>query len=406
MFDGFFSLFSQTFAILGFLFSLAPFWLPVVLGFTLRYLWIVYVQSAHIAEIEWVLLGIRIPKSIMKTPLSMELVLSALHQTSEGTWYDRWWKGRVKSWFSLEIVSLGGDIHFFIRTPKKFKNFIEAQLYSQYPGIEVYEAEDYTKHLDYKPGDSGWEMWGTEFILTKPDPYPIKTYVDYKLDQAPKKEEELASITDPLAPTIEFLGSVGKNEQIWIQILVRATGKRFPEPGSWFGYTKRDWKGEAKDLVAKMRKKGEEEKLSKSEQEAISAIEREISKFGFDCGIRAMYLGKTESFSPLNIAGVVGMMKHYNSEVLNGFRPNNTTDVDFPWQDLSGKKVPRLKADMFKAYCARGYFYIPYKSDKRPFILNTEELATLYHFPSGVTETPGFVTISSRKAEPPANLPI
>ncbi len=99
------------------------------------------------------------------------------------------------------------------------------------------------------------------------------------------------------------------------------------------------------------------------------------------------------------------MMKHYNSEVLNGFRPNNTTDVDFPWQDLSGKKVPRLKAEMFKAYCARGYFHVPFKSESRPLILNTEELATLYHFPSGI-ETPGFTTIASRKAEPPANLPI
>ncbi|MBI2120161.1 MAG: hypothetical protein HYT94_00880, partial [Parcubacteria group bacterium] len=219
MFEGFFSMFSQVFAILGFLFSLAPFWLPVVLGFMLWYLWMVYIQSAHIAEMEWVLLGIRIPKSIMKTPLSMELVLAALHQTSEGNWYKRRWKGQVKPWFSLELVSLGGDIHFFIRTNKKFKNFIEAQLYSQYPGIEVYEAEDYTAHLDYRPGDSQWEMWGTEFAFTKPDPYPIKTYVDYGLDAAIKKEEEQAGRTDPLAPTVEFLGSIGKNEQIWIQIL-------------------------------------------------------------------------------------------------------------------------------------------------------------------------------------------
>lgn len=333
----------------------------------------------------------------------MELVLSALHQTSEGNWYDRRWKGKVKPWFSLELVSLGGDTHFYIRSSKRYKNFIEAQLYSQYPGIEVFEAEDYTEQLVYKREKSEWEMWGTEFVLTKPDPYPIKTYVDYKLDQAVKKEEELQALTDPIRPTIEFLGSIGKNEQIWIQIIVRATGKRFNDPKSWFGMNKRDWKAEAKDLVAKMQAKGEGEKLSKSESEAISAIEREISKFGFDCGVRAMYLGKTEAFNPLNIAGVVGMMKHYNSEVLNGFRPNNTTDVEFPWQGILWDKVVDKKIHMFKAYCARGYFYSPHT--KKPFILNTEELATIYHFPSGI-ETPGFVTLSSRKAEPPANLPI
>ena len=68
-----------------------------------------------------------------------------------------------------------------------------------------------------------------------------------------------------------------------------------------------------------------------------------------------------------------------------------------------GDKIVDKKADMFKAYVSRSYFHPPYK--KKPFILNTEELATIYHFPSGI-ETPGFTTISSRKAEPPANLPI
>lgn len=399
----FLSSFSLTFSVFSFVFSLAPYWLPVLLGYIFWHLWMSYIQLVYISEIEWVLLGIRLPKTILKTPLSMELVLSALHQTSEGNWYKRKWKGQVKPWFSLELVSIGGDTHFFIRTAKRYKNYIEAQLYSQYPGIEVYEAEDYTEQLNHRSFKSEWEMFGTEFVLTKPDPYPIKTYVDYKLDQAVKKEEELEALTDPIRPTVEFLGSIGKNEQIWMQIIVRATGKRFDDPKSWFGIGKRDWKSEAKDLVAKMQKKGENEKLSKSESEAISAIEREVSKFGFDCGIRVMYLGKAESFNPLNIAGLFGMMKHYNSEVLNGFRPINETDVDFPWQGILWDKVADKKSSMFKAYVARSYFHPPYK--KKPFILNTEELATIYHFPSGI-ETPGFVTLSSRKAEPPANLPI
>lgn len=406
------STFSLTFEIFGFLFSLAPFWLPVVLGATFWYLWMVYIQTAHIAEIEWVLLGIRIPKTIMKTPLSMELVLAALHQSSGGNWLKRHWAGKVVAWFSLELVSLGGNIHFFIRTPVSYKNFIEAQLYSQYPGIEIYEAEDYTKHADYKTGETEWEMWGTEFALTKPDPYPIKTYVDYKLDQAPKKEEELASITDPIAPTVEFLGSIGAGEQIWIQILVRATGKRFNDPSSRFG-DKRDWKAEAKDIVAKLRSKGEDEKISKSEQEAIAAIEREVSKLGFDCGIRAVYVAKKEHFHGSATGGIRGAFTHYNSVALNGFRPVGETEEEYPFKNytydignLEFDSVEKLKRKMWSAYIARGYFYAPHKNKRKPFILNTEELATIFHFPSGMTETPGFTTIQSRKAEPPANLPI
>ena len=402
MLPDFYSMFGLTFQMLGVAFSLAPYWLPVFFGFVFWELWMRYLHMNTLANIKWVLIGIRLPKNIMKTPLSMELVLSALHQTSEGNWYEKIWVGKLKPTFSLEVASLGGDIHFFIRTEIKFKNYIEAQLYSQFQGVELYEAEDYTDFVDYKPTDPTWEMWGTEFKFTKSDPYPIKTYVDYKLDQAIKKEEEAGGRTDPLAPAIEFMGSISRNEQIWFQIIVQATGKRFNVPGKWFG--KRDWKGEAKDLLKKLQAKGEGEKMSKAESEAVSAIEREITKFGFDCGIRVVYLGREGAWTPLNISGIVGMMKHYNSEALNGFKPQKSTSVDYPWQGIWWNKVPDQKARMFRAFRSRGYFHYPFK--KKPIILNTEELATIYHFPSGMSETPGFLTLSSHKAEPPANLPV
>jgi hypothetical protein len=402
MFGNIFSLFGQVFQMFGLAFSLAPYWMPFFLGFVFWELWMRYLQTKTLSEIKWVLIGMRLPKNIMKTPLSMELVLSALHQPSEGNWYERMWVGKLKPIFSLEIASIGGDIHFFIRTDIKFKNYIEAQLYSQFQGIELYEADDYTDLVDYKPGNSEWEMWGTEFKLVKPDPYPIKTYVDYKLDVAIKKEEEAGGRTDPLAPAVEFMGSISRNEQIWFQILVRATGKRFHDPKTWFG--KRDWKGEAKDLLKKLQTKGEGEKMSKAESEAVSAIEREITKFGFDCGIRVVYLGREGAWTPLNISGVIGMMKHYNSEALNGFKPQKPVGRDYPWQAVLWNTIPEQKMRIFRAFCARGYFYHPFK--RKPMVLNTEELATIFHFPGGMEETPGFLTLSSHKAEPPANLPV
>ncbi len=415
MLQDFSSQFSLAFTIFGFIFSLAQYWLPVLLAYVFWHLWMSYVQLSHLSEIKWTLLEIRLPKTILKTPLAMEIVLSALHKTTGGNWFEQKWQGKLRAWFSLEIVSLGGDIHFFIRTTTSQKNFLEAQLYSQFPGIEVSEADnDYVDEVAYNyhnPEKSEWEVWGTEFALTKPDPYPIKTYVDYGLDQIIKKEEEAPFRIDPITPTIEYMASIGKDEQIWIQILARATGKRFRDPKSWFG-GKRDWKSEAKDLIANMQKKGEGEKLSKSESEAISAIEREISKFGFDCGIRVMYLAKTEHFNRGATGGLYGIFKQYGSEALNGFYPIGTTDEEYPFKNYYydiGKleliSVATMKRKMFKAYRDRGYFYAPHKNAKKPFILNTEELATIYHFPNGI-ETPGFITISSRKSEPPANLPV
>jgi hypothetical protein len=53
-----------------------------------------------------------------------------------------------------------------------------------------------------------------------------------------------------------------------------------------------------------------------------------------------------------------------------------------------------------------GIKYGKVKAGKPSFILNTEELATLYHFPGQVAATPSFKRISSTKAEAPTNLPI
>ena len=135
----------------------------------------------------------------------------------------------------------------------------------------------------------------------------------------------------------------------------------------------------------------------------INAIEKSLAKPGFDCGMRAMYITKKENFDGANIGGMRGMMKTFSSQDLNGFRSTGT-GFSFPWQDYNGWRQNKKKHKLFDAYVRRSWFYAPHK--KKPFVLNTEELATIYHFPGGVSETPTFNRIESRKGEPPANLPI
>ena len=69
--------------------------------------------------------------------------------------------------------------------------------------------------------------------------------------------------------------------------------------------------------------------------------------------------------------------------------------------------VEDLKEKIFDGYIKRGFFAdYPFKSDKQKmFILNTEELATVFHFPGKTAETPSFERVDSKKSEPPANLP-
>ena len=374
--------------------------------------WMRYINTQFIGNIKWKILEIRIPQEVFKSPLAMELVLQALYQTGGvGTWINRYWDGAVRLWFSLELVSIEGKVFFFIRTPEKFKELIESYIYAQYPQAEVSEVEDYALRVPPFAKDNGWSMHATEFKLTKPDPYPIKTYVDYELDKAVGKLDENERV-DPITPMLEYMGSLNKGEQLWLQYIVRADTKRFVgKEGAM-----EDWKKEAAREIDKIREKyidketKVEKRMSKLDQDIITALERSMDKLGFDTGIRGIYIAKKENFNGNRITGLMGMFRQFNSQHLNAFAPQNVTGYDYVWQDLFGTKVIADKAEMLEAYRARGYFYSPFngtvKNPRPPFILNSEELATIYHFPGRVLETPSFKRIDSKKVDAPENLPI
>lgn len=397
------------------LYTISPFVIPFIL---LALAWRFrrnYKRYLFRASQNRILMEIKVPKEIKKSPLAMELFLGALHQPGgEGTWYDRSILGKSRTWFSLEIVSLEGQIKFFIWTEAKFKKLLESQLYAQYPGVEIFEVPDYTKFtaLDL----SNMSLWGNEFVLTKDDPYPIKTYVDYGLDRQGIEDEEKI---DPMSPILEFLGAIGKGEQIWIQIMVRAHKKNFKKELAWKDRFEKmqwsdsyDWTEKAKEEKGKLLKalttdeadKTKTRPPTKVESQVIEAVERNITKPGFDCGIRGIYIAEKDKFNPINITGMTGSFKQYNSGNLNGFRPNRVTGFDYPWQDYKNMRLNKLKTEIFNAYKKRAYFYYPHTSDKQ-FVLSSEELATIFHLPSKSVETPTFSRIESKKSEPPTNLP-
>lgn len=413
---------------LNLIFAYSIFWAPFVSAYAFFKLWKYYVNADWISKLKWVMVEVRLPKEVYKTPLSMEFILNTMNQGGTGTWYDQWWKGRQRDWFTLELVSTEGTVHFYIRMVSKYKNLIESQIYSQYPEAQVIEVSDYTTQIDYERGGTT-NIWGTEFKLKKDDFYPIKTYVDYGMDKGFVDEKQRI---EPMSPAIEFMGSLTKGEHLWIQIFVRATYKRYLNPKyegitTWFSNLfedkkvdkYRDWKGEAADALKKLI---EEEKtevkdgktvktkqrkaLTPGEQETMKAIERSLTKVGFDCGIRGIYIANKDNFNSSNITGLAGSFKQYNTENLNAFEGTNSTDIKYPWQDYDAIRLDGKKKKLIKAYKMRGFYYEPYNHDRHPFILNSEELATIFHFPSGIAQTPTLERIESKRSEAPSNLPI
>lgn len=395
-------------------------WLPIFLLNAFWYHWKKYVVLEADLKEEKVVLQIKLPREISKSPKAMELFLQSLHQTGgEGNFYDKYWKGGTRPWFSLELVSINGEIRFYIWTRRKFAKLVETQLYSQYPNAEVVETPDYTKNVNYDPEKK--KMFGSMFTLTKDDIFPIKTYIDFGLGDDPKEEFKV----DPIASVLEFLGTLKEGEQVWIQILIRAH-KKYEEKGFWselfkkikklFEFNqKKNWEELGKEKISELRIKDapedeiEIEKLmirkSKVQESVLEALERSLSKPAFDTAIRAIYIADVDKFDSANIGGLLGTFKQYSSDSgLNGFKPKSPTKFDYPWQDPTGYRLAKKKAKLFNKYLKRANFETRHNLDD--FILTSEELATIFHLPSSVVETPTLPRIPSKKSEPPTNIPL
>lgn len=422
--------------ILGFYSS--TFWLLLALLILLKIawtMWMHYIQQDFISGIKFVLLEIIPPREVLRSPKAMELFLSnALYQWSIKGGYEQYYQGAVWFWFSLEIASIEGQVHFYIRTPSRVKELIETQMYAQYPQSQVKEVEDYTLAIDEITPHSKWNMYACEWRLEKNIAYPIKTYVDFGLDKDPKEEYKV----DPISPVIELFGSMQKDEQMWLQIIIRPSKKKFHTHGTWFGT--HDWVTEAKNELDKVVSpytkvehlpNGEVLKTGRTPDHlkpVIDGISKKIQKIGFDVGIRSCYVAKKEVYSNSKRRDLRLIFRQYANPYLNAILRCNGTQADAynGWLLASPETIMLLANRALHAYREREFFHLPMRHHifsnhnvfwpisewikaylhPETFVLNAEEIATLWHFPGQILKVPTLERVESKEASPPTNLPI
>lgn len=398
---------------------LAPIWLPVLLVWVTVVLYMRYIRIKYLRSREYDLMEIKLPEEIKKTPESMELIFTALYLKSTPTLYNVFVNGEVIPWFSLELVSIGGEIHFFIWCDVKYTRIVKAQIYAQFPEAEIHDVPDYTNFIDEDAANL--DMWGTYFVQTDKDVKPIKTYVDYKLDKPGVKPEEQ---TNPITSILEYMGSLNRGEQAWIQILMRPHKAWDWKTGETL-LTQKEWKDKVEEEIQNALPKSKKEEgqtyptfplMEPGLDDQIKTLRRHQSKIPFEVVIRGMYVAEKDVFEGVSIVGLIGSFRQYNYHGANGFKLGWWTDVSetikninsiFGIQNYVDRRNKTMKRQFFEAYRLRSFFYPPYKNwESNPFVLTTEELATLYHFPGGVAQTPTFKRLDAKKGEPPSNLPM
>jgi hypothetical protein len=150
------------------------------------------------------MLEIKLPREIAKSPLATEMALGVFLQTGGiGTTFHRNFKGNLPIYSSLEIASLEGVIHFYIRTQRKFKNLVESTFYAQYPEIEIVEADDYTNAIRYHHLSKDVSFWGASYSTSKKwKPTNEKTGKKFSIkekdSEPPKDDDEKGDEKDAL----------------------------------------------------------------------------------------------------------------------------------------------------------------------------------------------------------------
>ncbi len=412
-------------SVLSVLVALSPVWLPIFLAVFFWISWIDYIRFLFWFSTSFVLLEVQLPQIVDKNPLAIETFLATFHNASgETTFLARMWKGSYRPIWSLEIASNEGRIGYYIHLRRAFRNIVEARLYGQFPEAKLVEVDDYAARIPFNLNE--YDIFGAEYKKGKLDALPIKTYIDWKLDKDPKEEYKI----DPITNILELLGQVGKNEYFWLQILLKTRRNE----NEWYGFRDKkddkfnnDAEKEVKTMIQTAAKRisdivKEEDPaaaksvasrgmtlLSEGERRRVDQIERSRSKLIFEAGIRTVYLARKENFVGINNGAIIRFFdtfrgqtdaREYNSLGVT----RGTTIFDYPWQDYNNIRTNILKKNLFFHYKNRAYFYVPY--DQVPVFLNTEEIATLWHFPSAIIQTPGLNRVPSRRSEAPVNLPI
>ncbi len=398
---------------------LAGYWwifLPILLFLAMMTAFEYYTKLKYIKAIKWVLLELRIPQDPGKSPKAMEQIFASLHGTLPPPikWRDKFFKGKMVDWISFEIVGIGGEIHFYIRTQEQYKKLVQSQIYAQYPDSEITElVDDYVNLLPSSlPNDTN-DLFGSEMVLSKEDYYPIRTYPEF---EEKSSGPDYVKRIDPLASLAEVMSSLEAGEFLGVQLLIRPARETWVKKGQAEMDKLQGKKPKAGESmlsnlvfeiekaipghveVAKEDKKPEQTQLTSGKQEAIKAAEKKMSKIGYECGIRFIYSGPRENFHRAHISGVVGTFKQFSLQTVNSFKLNTATVTACKWPFKKQKEYKR-KVFLLSKYKNRS---LPMKE----FVLNIEELATIYHLPDIGVRSPLLPRVEAKKGEPPVGLPI
>jgi len=325
------------------------FFLTFLLGY---YFFILYRnRKREERSLDGVLLLVAVQRNNEIKTDAMEQLFSSLYSIKKGGWKMRFDNQPV---ISFEIVARLEDIRFYIWTSRKLKDLVEKQVHGAYPDAKISEVEEY--NVFNETGKVAYKA----LELKKENYQPLKTYKDLPVD--------------PLAAVTSAMAKMSQGEAAVVQVLLSPTDS--------------SWQGGGKSFISATKKQEADPEKAKYAVPAktLEAVENKVGKPGFETSIRIVVVSETTEMAEAHLANITSTFSQFNSEL----------------NSLGGKKV-RNKSAFIANFI---YRYQPmFRIGGRLSILNSEELATIFHFPNKLITTPHIYWLNAKTAPAPAQIP-
>lgn len=311
-----------------------------------------------------------------------EVLWSAIGGRKAQVGLSHWFKGRDDQ-ISLEMVVHNNQISFYIVTPFKLRSFIEQQINAAYPEAVVQEVPDYNIFLP-----RGVSL-GVSLRLSRSSAFPIKTYKEFE--------------ADPLESLINAMSKVEAPAAAALQLVVRSAAKSWRRRGVKIASAMQQGKSlsevESVNFLGKLTtalgeffgsgtQKNKENKepyrLSPMEEQMIKGIEEKASKAGLDVTCRLVVSAKDQATAEAHLSNLANTFNQFSI-----YQYGNRFELH---HHLS-------QATFFYSFIHRSF------EEYKRFVLNTEELTTIFHFPLPGNDNPKIRWLTARQAPAPINLP-
>lgn len=302
----------------------------------------------------------------------MEQFLSGLGALREKGFWKSFLYGQPYIVLEMAVPFSTAEISFYLSAPKNYQNFIEKQIYGFYPKATVEKIEDY--NIFHPEG-----TWAGGFLkLDKNSILPIKTYKELEADP-------LENISNALSK-IEEKGEGGA-----IQIAIKPASKNWNKLGILIAKRMNEGLSFSDALKGKLLKKPKpnepqiQPKVSPLSEEIIKALQNKAGKTGFDVNIRLLFSAKQENRAQELLSHTEGTFQQFSTPNFNSL------------------KFEKAKGQQLKKLCFNFSFRL-FRNRER-MVLNSEELASIFHFPLTQLASPKLKWLKAKESVPPINLP-